>query len=132
MPTTFEIGKIYTVNTLAPALLGVSLKNAKLKSIADFDTAFKLTNIRQIHASLLPVLPNGTPQDPSLGIYYVFNSESNETVVMSQYWLDMNSIILVEDISIVVEISEISVDDIPHIRNAITSLGIHNINIRQI
>lgn len=133
MALVFDLKKIYTFNTLAPSKLGATIKNAKLISIVDYDSVIKYNNfIDNTYANILSVLPEGTPTDPKSSIYYIFRTESGIDLCISQYWVDEQSIQVVEFISFKVTVTDAAIEDMQTVRNLLISAGITNFNIEQL
>lgn len=133
MSLVFDIGKTYTFNTLAPSLLGTIVKNAKLMSVVDYDNVVKYYNfIDTTYANILSALPNGTPIDPKSSLYYIFKSESGETVVISQYWVDEESIQVVEFISFKVTVTDATLGDMQTVRDVLIAANILNFSVERL
>jgi hypothetical protein len=128
----FQIGKTFTFNTNAPALLGAIIKNVKLVSITDYDTANKSGNMILQHRKIYPALPPGTPDAPETFIYYHFVTQANTTIVLANVWIDEASIQLVESISFRVLLPGRSLQDEIALRNALNALGWTGYTIEQI
>lgn len=133
MSLLFDLNKTYTFNTLAPSILGASVKNAKLISIVDYDSVIKHNNfVDNTYANILSVLPIGTPTDPKASIYYVFKTEANTELALSQYWVDIESIQVVDFINFKVTITDASMGDMQTVRNLLLSAEISNFSIEQL
>lgn len=133
MFTSTDIGKKYTFSTLAPAILGATIKNAELVSIVNFDNVIKYNNfISNTYANILPVLSEGTPTDPKSSVYYIFKTESGADLAISQYWVDEESIQVVESINFKVTVTDASIEDMTTVRNLLLSAEITSFNIEQL
>jgi hypothetical protein len=128
----FLINKTYNFNTKAPAILGSSIKNAKLLATMDYHTAITYDTVDAKFRSVYPALPPGTPDQPEACIYYRFLTESGEKIIIADQWVDESSIETVTHISLQVTFSRLSTPDIARIRDAINALGYTEYNIRQI
>ena len=124
-----RIGKVYTFSTLAPAILGAVIKNAKLISIVDYSSALKYDNIVTKYRTIYPVLPNGTPDSPEDCEYYIFKTESGDSVVFANQWIDENTVELIQHVGIKVNISNGSLTDVNRIRDALNALGVEDFTI---
>jgi hypothetical protein len=131
MPTPLELNKVYTFNTLASSILGSQIKSAKLLAILDYSTAVKFANIDLLFRQIYPALPANTPNNPLSCVYYLFDSQSGEKIVLADQWIDMLSVDVVEHINIQVNFTGASVADISRIRDALNSLGYMNYVITQ-
>lgn len=132
MSYNFELGKVYTFQTLAPGILGTSIKNATLTGILDYETARKYDEIDIKYRNIYPLLPSGTPDQVELCIYYKFKAENGTVVIVADQWIDVGSIELISNIEIVVTVTDISLQDINRIRDALLALNITTFNIRQL
>ena len=130
MTVAFEIGKVYTFNTLSPVFLGAIIERAKLKSIVDADTARRFAPIDQLHAQVYPTLPANSPKDVASSIYYIFEGQNKSTVVLSKSWIDETSIEVIEHIDITVRIPQASLGDIDKVRIALSAAGFKDFSIQ--
>lgn len=117
------IGTTYTFNTLAPSILGAIIQNAKLVSILDYETAIHFDTIDLKYRSIYPLLPPGTPDQPNTTIYYRFISESGESIIIAESWIDLSSVEEITFVNIQILLQQASLTDIPRIRNALNALG---------
>lgn len=127
-----NISEVYTFNTNAPALLGVEIKNAKLISILDYDTATIFEDVTTKYRQIYPLLPNGTPDDPRSCLYYRFKSESGEFIILADQWINSDSVEAIESVILQVTITDTVVEDIKRIRDALNILGLKSFEIKQI
>lgn len=125
----FEIGKTYTFNTMAPAVLGVTVKNATLKAIMDYQSACGFTNVDVIQRQVYPLLPPGTPNNTKKYIYYVFTATNGSTLVLANAWVEMPTVEIVNDITITASIPNASLNDVERIRQGLSLMGFRGFNI---
>lgn len=125
----FEIGKVYTFNTLSPVFLGAVIERAKLKSIVDADTARKFAPIDQLHAQVYPTLPANSPKDVNSSIYYIFEGQNKSTVVLAAGWIDFTSIEVIVYIDLTIRIPQSSLSDIEKARIALSAAGFKDFSI---
>lgn len=128
----FQLGKTYRFNTKAPALLGAIINNAKLLSIVDYETAITYENIDLKFRAIYPILPNGTPDDPSTCIFYRFKSESGEKIILADQWIDETTVEVIEHINFKVTFTDCAIGDIARVRDAVNALGYTNFTIVQL
>lgn len=131
MGYNFEIGKVYTFNTNAPAILGTTIKNAKLTSILDFDSARRYDEVLFKYRSIFPLLPVGTPDQPDSCVYYKFKGENGSDIILADQWINEPTVELITAINIRLTITDISTLDISRIRDVLLALGYQNFNIEQ-
>lgn len=128
----FQLSKTYNFDTMAPSEFGATIKNAKLLSVLDYTEARKQSDIDTVYRNVLPLLPPGTPNHVSSTVYYKFVGENNSTFLMAEEWVDSTSIVEVNSISVVVDIPNLDVSDIPVIRDSLNAVGVTNFVIRQV
>lgn len=128
----FQMNKVYSFNTLAPAILGASIRNAKLISIMDYNTALSYDNVDLKFRTVYPALPIGTPDTPESSVYYRFKSESGENIVIADIWIDEASVEIIEHIRFQATFEQSSLSDMTRVRNALNALGITNYVIKQL
>jgi hypothetical protein len=126
-----QLKKIYTFNTLAPAILGAQIKNAKLLGMLDYTSALAYDNVDLKFRQVYPALPAGTPNQPASCIYYWFQGESGDKIIIADAWIDATSVEVVEHINIQVNFTDASLADIARIRDALNALGFRNYVINQ-
>lgn len=119
-----QVGKIYTFNTKAPSLLGITVERARLKSISDFDNASKQQQLWLQYQNVLPALPPGTPTSPRESIYYHFETEAGELLILSEFWIDFDSAELIVNTRITIDVPTANPQDATRIRDALNALGI--------
>lgn len=132
MSYNFAIGSIYTFNTLAPGILQATVKNAKLTSILDYETAKMYINADLMFRQIYPALPAGTPDHPESCVYYRFTSESGEKIVLADQWVDTTTVENVKNINFQVTVTNGSLADITNVKNMMNALGFTNYSIKQI
>jgi hypothetical protein len=126
MSHPFEIGKVYTFNTIAPGILQATVKNAKMMAALDYETAKMYENIDLKFRQIYPVLPSGTPNTPEACVYFRFQTESGEKIILADLWINESTIDTIEHINIQVTLVNGSLQDITRIRNAMNALGYMN------
>lgn len=82
-----EIGKSYQFGFRAPAILGAGYANAGVAALLDHDSAQRLEDVDGIHASVLSLLPNTTPADPTKLTYVKLKVAANEYRVVAMNWI---------------------------------------------
>ena len=130
MSTVLSIGKTYSFSTVSPVFLGSKIVNARLKSIADAETARKFAPIDQVWAQVYPTLPTGTVNDVNATVFYIFEGLNKSTVVMAQPWIVEDSLLLVEATTITATLSGASLNDVEKVRLALVACGFSNFVIQ--
>ena len=125
----YQIGTSYNFNTLAPAILGATFQNAKLLSIMDFNTATKFTNVSQQAQIVYPVLPAGTPVNPSSYVYLLFQTSTGATVVLANVWINESTVVVSTTATITVVLTNVTTADVSVIRNMLLNAGYTSLQI---
>lgn len=125
----FEIDKVYTFNTRAPALLGAQVTRATLKGIIDYSVAITFLNVDLQHRKVYPALPPGTVNDPKKFTYLLFRTESGELTVFAYEWIDDTSIEVVDSTTLTVTLPGVSNSDANKVRDALNLIGFTNFTI---
>lgn len=125
----FEIDKVYTFNTRAPALLGAQVTRATLKGIIDYSVAITFLNVDLQHRKVYPTLPPGTVNDPKKFTYLLFRTESGELTVFAYEWIDDTSIEVVDSTTLTVTLPGVSNSDANKVRDALNLIGFTNFTI---
>lgn len=125
MPLNLQINSTYTFSTLAPAILGAVIKNAKLEMSCGFETAMKFENVVVKYQQVYPALPPGAPITPVDVIFYRFITESGERILIAEPWIDSNSVVGVVHLNFTINIVNATNADKNNIRLALAHLGVN-------
>ena len=96
-----EIGSAYNIPMLAPAVLGTSYKGATVKGLLDYSSAVQITDVAAIHASVLPLLPTGTPSDPTGLIYVKILTSTGQITAIALNWISQQPTLITSTTQIV-------------------------------
>lgn len=125
----YQIGTLYNFTTLAPSILGAQLQNAKLLSIMQYDMAKLFANIDQQAQIILPLLPSGTPTDPTSYTYLMFQSSTGENVLLANVWINEASIVVATPTTIQVVITGVTLSDVTVVRDILNQMGYTQLTI---
>ena len=126
----FTVGGIYTFDTVAPALLGTTIKNAKLLGLFDYQIAITFDNVEVRHGSIRPLLPAGSAFDnPKAFSYLYLLTESGSRIVLAYPWIKEDTITKTTNQSVVVSINGATANDAVKIRQMLALSGYHSVNI---
>ena len=125
MSLNLVINNVYTFQTLAPAILNATYRNAKLEASYNFQTATKQQNVEALYRAIYPVLPPGTPSDPATQIYHRFITESGERVILADNWINGGTVITVTSLSFGARIVNATIEDRERVRKALSHLGVN-------
>lgn len=129
MQYNFKIGTSYSFNTLAPALLGARIINARLVGIIDYATALTYINVDVMFRQIYPVLPPNTPDSPQTTTYYRFLTESGEYIVLAAVWINENTIEVINSIAIQIVLTNANLTDLNVIKTLLNANGFTSFNM---
>jgi hypothetical protein len=125
----FELSKTYNFTTLAPSVLGGNYLNMTVESVMTAETVSVFRDVASVHRQILPELPPGTPESINDLSFVLFTTVDGDKIVLSEAWIDRNTIVEVVGVSINVKVFNVTTEDIPIIRDAIVMLGYKDIEI---
>ncbi len=119
---TLEIGVSYQFSLHASAILGAGYESAAVAALLDHDSAQRLQDVDGIHASVLSLLPLGTPADPSRLTYVKLKVAENEWRVLALNWIAHQPVALTSE-SVTVVIANCPPGRLPVLASALRSNG---------
>ena len=128
-PYNFQIGVVYSFNSLAAAILGAEFVNVKLVAILDYDTAMQFSNVALMNKQILPLLPVGTPADPTAYTYLKFKTPVGTNIILAYNWIDTSTITITAGTTITVVVNNASTADVTTIKNVLAQLGYTNFSV---
>lgn len=123
MSIPFEVKKKYNFNTRAPAILGVSIKNAICDGVIGYEVAKMFISPETDNQNIFPALPPGTSPDPKQYTYVLFRSESGAKRVLALEWIDLATVAEVGTQKLTVVIQNVNSGQVAAIRDAVQLLG---------
>lgn len=123
-----EIGSSYDITMLAPAILGTMYKGATVKSILDYSDAVAVEDVTAIHASVLSLLPAGTPSNPANLIFVKIVTSTGQVKALALNWIAQQPT-LVSSTTVTVTVSNINQSQIPALAAALTDNGFTSFTI---
>ena len=126
----FEIGNKYNFTTKSTTVLSQTYKNMEVIALLKFNVALKFEDVVTLYENINTEL-NTKVGDPQTATYVLFKNSNGDEIVLSLDWINMDSIELVESVKYNVTIGNITSEDIPIIKNVLTSMG-YNIEDEQI
>jgi hypothetical protein len=124
-----SIGNVYTIDTVAPAVLGARFARVKLNGIVGYETAKNFINAIDIHKVVYPMIPAGASLNAKSLTYYIFNKEDGTTLVLARDWINLNTIVLVTSITAQITVTLDSGTETENIRKALLALGYTNFTV---
>lgn len=126
---TLQIGSVYNFKLYAPAILGATYNNAKVAALLDYDSAKIIEDVTPIHASVLSVLPTGTPVNAASLIYVKIITSTGQVKVIAMDWISEQPT-QVNAGTVVVSLSNVNASDLPRLRNILINSGFTQFNIQ--
>lgn len=117
--TDFALRKVYNFSVYPVELLGDNFKNVTVMAILDEETARQSIDTVGRHKQVFPYLPAGTPNDWRAYNYVKLKLESGDVTVLGLPWIRSDTITEVAAETLVVTISNSSVDRIPDLKAAL-------------
>lgn len=128
---TFKTLKLYSFDTLAPAILGSQITNAIMLGEISYDIALKLEkgNLDLKYRQIYPALPVGTPDDPKKAAYFIFKIENGETIILCDYWINKSTIREISGVNINISFVNLNQESVEDIRQLLVASGYGNFTI---
>lgn len=126
---SFTVKKTYTFNTLAPAILGSSYKNAEMLGEISYEIAITRENIDLKYRQIYPVLPPNTTDNPKTQKYFIFRTETGQLVTLCEQWVDMASVQEVGGVNFTISFKDAEPADKNRIRAVLSAMGYTNFTI---
>lgn len=111
------------------AILGTGYEGAKVMAILDAETANNYINTATLHANLYPMLPAGTPNDPTAYPYLKLKLASGQTTVVGLPWIDDSSWVVQQRAKMTIVTDALTPDDQNKVKLALNSAGFSNFTI---
>ena len=125
---SLEIGSAYNIPMLAPAILGTSYNGVTVKALLDYSSAVQITDVAAIHASVLPLLPVGTPSDASQLIYVKIVTSTGQITAIALNWISQQPTLLSSTTQIVT-VSNVNQSQVPALAAALVANGFPSFTI---
>lgn len=125
----FTVGRVYTFNTYAPEVLGLTQINVKCVAIVNAQTALKEIDIMSMHERIRPHLPAGYNNDPLTMTYVKLRNVSGLETIYSMDWINMATVKETSPRRIVATINGVSEADVNTIREALVIQGYTDIQL---
>lgn len=130
-PNVFQIKKVYNFSTLAPGILPLNYKNATMVAELSYEVALSTMGMTVArYRQILPALPNGTPDTPELARYYMFKTQTGETEILCEQWINLSSVTEVSAVNFSVVFEQANITDVEAVRSLLTAAGYSNFVIR--
>lgn len=126
----FTVGRVYTFNTYAPEVLGLTQINVKCVVIMNAQNALSDgIDIKAMHERIRPHLPAGYNNDPLTMTYVKLRNVSGLETIYSMDWINMATVKETSPRRIVATINGVSEADVNTIREALVMQGYTDIQL---
>lgn len=130
MSDVFKLNGKYSFEVHPSEILGNDFKNVVVLGVVIPTIAQSFIDIEALHVQVFPYLPVGTPDDARGYDYVVLKTISGETTVLGLPWIKQNTITSVEAGTMLVEIQEVTSQDIQRVSDALVANGFKKISIK--
>lgn len=126
----FRVKKKYNFNTLAPQILGdrYTLMEAILTTTVEEIVKYGFHNVVDTNTKLVNVIP-GLSNNANDNNYVIFRNSNGEKIVLAEEWIDSNSIMMVEDVNIRIDLPNKSTADLEIIKTLLKEHGFGGLNV---
>lgn len=126
------IGKVISFTTHSSPILGDNFKRCKVLGLLDADSAKYSTDVERLAISVYPSLPSSTPKDYRKYIYVKVQLTNGEVTCIANQWINQDSVVVHDDVSVQLTISKINAEDIDRIINILHAHNYKNITSKQL
>lgn len=90
----WKLNATYSFSTAPTTGLPSTYQRVKLISVCGYDAALRIgtTNIYAMWRRLYPALPAGTPDTPHASLWYVFETEDKQVLVLAAEWINGSTV----------------------------------------
>lgn len=120
---------IVNFNQYAPAIIGNGYDGAKVLAILDADSANQYINTATVHASIYPLLPAGTPDDPTAYPYLKLKLASGSVTAVGLPWIVDSSWVVQDRAKLTIVMDSVDPDDRNRITAALVALGFNDFTV---
>ncbi len=130
MSTSLVINGKYNFEVFPSLLLGNNFKNVTILGIIHPSIAQNFLDLEAIHAQVYAYLPEGTPDNARGYDYVMIKSLSGDTTVLGMPWINQETIVNVESGTMIVEILNVTSQDIQRVSDALAANGFAQYKIK--
>lgn len=128
--TQFAVNGKYNFEVFPTAILGNDFKNVVVLGIVHPSIAQNFLDIEATHVQVYPYLVTGTPNDARGYDYLMIRTISGIITVLGLPWINADTIENVESGTMVVEIVNVTSQDIQRVSDSLVANGYNQFNIK--
>lgn len=125
----FEIGKLYSFEVYASAVLGKDFKNLELVMQTNYRIARQRRDVQATHKTIYGELPAGTPAQAEQLNYLVFQNSLGDEIVLAEAWIDPASVVSSATKTMSIIIPNSTIRDVARVREVLSQEGMKNMEI---
>ena len=130
MSSPFIVNGKYSFEVFPSAILGNDFKNVTVLGVVHPSIAQSFMDIEATHVQVYSYLPQGTPDNARGYDYVMLRTLSGEMTVLGLPWINEATIVNVESGTMVVELVDVTSQDIQRVSDALIANGFHKFNIK--
>ncbi len=130
MSSTFVVNGKYNFEVFPIQILGNEFKNVTVLGVVHPSIAQNFLDLEASHVQIYPYLPSGTPDNARGYEYLMIRTVSGETTVLGLPWINAETITIVESGTLMVEIIDVTSQDIQRVSDALIANGFNAFNIK--
>ena len=128
----FDFGNVYNFLSISQGVLSTEYRNMKVVGIVGFQQAIKYSGPYKDIMTIREQLINETGINlipANKAKYIIFNDENQDTIILAEDWIKLDTIVLVTAIDLSIIINNITNDDVNVIVNTLRSMGYKKLEI---
>ena len=128
----FDLFNTYNFDTISKTILKPEYKDLKVVGFAGFRQAIKYSGVMNDVVTIREQLIIETGinlVDPLSAKYIIFEDTYGNELVLAEDWINLDTVSLVDSISLNIKINNITSDDTTIILNTLRAMGYENIEI---
>ena len=130
MSSTFVVNGKYNFEVFPIQILGNEFNNVTVLGVVHPSIAQNFLDLEASHVQIYPYLPSGTPDNARGYEYLMIRTVSGETTVLGLPWINAETITIVESGTLMVEIIDVTSQDIQRVSDALIANGFNAFNIK--
>lgn len=120
---------VYSFDVYPSTIIGNDFKNVTVLGIVGYEQAIRDADIPAIHANVYPLLPQGTPEDPTQYDYLLVRTSAGRNTVLGIPWINLETVQLVESRKMSIVLDGVGSVDVDRVRSILVANGYNNISI---
>lgn len=115
------LGKVVSFQIYPSAIITDEFTNVRLIGLINYEVATGYIEPASMHANVYPTLPTGTPNDYRLYEYVIIRKADGKMTALGLPWIKEDTIVVAGSTDLQITIRGKSIDDIPRLRQILTT-----------